>query len=144
MDYIKQLVKELVEEHGTNDPYCIALDMGIDIDEYPFNKRINGMIYKITGKTVIVLNSNLPALLKKFVLAHELGHQLLSPVNTGYFFLTEYTLLAPNLEREATMFAVELLMWGEKIEHSETIEHLARRVGIPVEVLIKCIHNISL
>ncbi len=134
MNHIARSVKQIVEEFGTNDPYRLARMMGIDIDEFPF-RRVRGLILDIAGKVTIVLNSNLPEWLKRFVLAHEIGHRLLSPQGTGYFFLAEHTLMDTDVECEANRFAVELLTWGEQPEQDETLEHFAARVGMPAEMM---------
>jgi len=134
VDYIKQSVKQLVEEYETSDPYRLAQAMGIDVDEFPF-RRIKGLILKIAGRVTIVLNSNLPEWLKRVVLAHELGHRQLSPQGMGYFFLAEYTLMESKVEYEANKFTVELLTWGERPEIDETLEQFAARVGVPVEMM---------
>ena len=132
--YIKKSVKQLIEEHETNNPYRLAQAMGIDVDEFPF-RRIKGLILEIAGMVTIVLNSNLPEWMKRVVLAHELGHRQLSPQGTGYFFLTEYTLMESRVEYEANKFAVELLTWGENPEIDETLEKFAIRIGVPVEMI---------
>ncbi|GAV24766.1 ImmA/IrrE family metallo-endopeptidase [Carboxydothermus islandicus] len=134
MDYVKQTVKQLVEEYETNDPYILAQSLGIDVDEFPF-RRIKGLIIEIAGKVTIVLNSNLPAWFKRLVLAHELGHRKLSPQGVGYFFLADYTLMESKIEYDANRFAVELLTWGEEPDLDETMEHFAARIGLPKEML---------
>ncbi|NHM25854.1 ImmA/IrrE family metallo-endopeptidase [Desulfofundulus sp. TPOSR] len=98
----------MIEEHGTSNPYRLAQEMDIDIDEFPF-RQIKGLILEIAGRVTIVLNSNLPEWLKRFVLAYELGHRLLSPRGVGYLFLAEHTLMESKVEYEANKFTVELL-----------------------------------
>ncbi|WP_172613421.1 ImmA/IrrE family metallo-endopeptidase [Moorella sp. E306M] len=134
LDYIRQSVKQLVEKYKTNDPYRLAQEMGIDVDEFPF-RRIKGLILEIAGKVTIVLNSNLPAWLKRVILAHELGHRQLSPRGAGYFFLAEHTLMESRVEYEANRFTVELITWDEKPELNETLEQFAARVGLPVDMM---------
>jgi len=134
LNYIKQSVNQLVNEYKTNDPYRLAQEIGIDIDEYPF-RQIKGLILEIAGMITIVLNSNLPDWLKRVVLAHELGHRQLSPQGAGYFFLAEYTLMESRVEYEANKFAVELLTWGENPEIDETLEKFASKIGVPVEMM---------
>jgi len=134
MDYLKGAIKQLVEEHETTDPYRLARFLDIEIDEFPFRDRIKGLILEIAGKTTIIINSNLPGWLKRVVLAHELGHRLLSPQGVGYFFLSEYTLMESKVEYEANRFTVELLTWGEEPECGETLDCFAARVGLPVEM----------
>ncbi|NPV80684.1 MAG: ImmA/IrrE family metallo-endopeptidase [Firmicutes bacterium] len=134
MDYIRQTVECIVQEHDTRDPYRLAQAMGIDVDEFPF-QRIKGLIIELVNRTVIVLNSNLPDWYKRLVLAHELGHRQLSPQGAGYFFISECTFMESKVEYEANRFAVELLAGDQKPEIDETLEQFAGRVGVPVEMM---------
>lgn len=135
-DYISNSVKEIIEEYGTNDPYRIADELGIVVDEFPF-RRIKGMVIKIAEKVTVVLNSNIPEWMKRFILAHELGHHELSPQGIGYFFLTEHTLMETKAEYEANRFAVELLTFSCEPEPGETLERFAARFGVPKDLLAR-------
>lgn len=134
MDYIKQSVRQLVKEHETRNPYRLAKALGIEVDEFPFRK-IKGMIIEVGEKVLIVLNALLPEEFKSLVLAHELGHRVLSPRGAGYFFLAECTLAEPKVEYEANRFMVELLAGDEDPEVGETLEQFAARVRLPVEMM---------
>jgi len=134
VDYIRETVECVVQEYGTRDPYHLAQAMGIDVEEFPF-QRIKGLIIEIAQQVVIVLNSRLPDWYKRLVLAHELGHQQLSPKGAGYFFISECTLMEPRVEYEANRFAVELLAGNEEPGLDETLEQFAARVGVPVEMI---------
>lgn len=92
-NYISQAVQYLVGEQETNDPYRLARQLGIQVDEHPFRGRIRGMVLNIAGQVTVILNANLPGWLKRVVLAHELGHLVLSPKGYGYFWLAEHTLM---------------------------------------------------
>ena len=134
MDYIRETVECVVQEYGTRDPYRLAQAIGIEVDEFPF-RRIKGLIIELFNQTIIILNSNLPDWYKRLVLAHELGHQQLSPQGVGYFFISEYTLMESKVEYEANRFAVELLAGGQEPEVDETLEQFAARVGVSVEMI---------
>ena len=133
MDYIRETVECVVQEYGTRDPYHLAQAMGIDVGVSL--QRIKGLIIEIAQQVVIVLNSRLPDWYKRLVLAHELGHQQLSPKGAGYFFISECTLMEPRVEYEANRFAVELLAGNEEPGLDETLEQFAARVGVPVEMI---------
>ena len=134
VNYIEQSVKQLVEENETNDPFRLAKAMDIEVDEFPM-RNVKGMIIEVAGKVTVVLNSKLPAWLKRVVLAHELGHRQLSPQGAGYFFLAEHTFMESKVEYEANRFAVRLLTWGEEPEPGETLEQYAARVGLPMKIV---------
>lgn len=133
--YIRQAVDGLVYSCGTRDPYSIADFLGIEVDEYPFRSRIKGMVVEASDGVCIAINSVLSSPWKRFVLAHEIGHVQLSYKGVGYFFLSEYTLMLPLVEREANLFAMELLAGDEQPYWEETVEQFAARVGIPAEMM---------
>lgn len=135
MQYIRQAVDELVCSCETRNPYCIARYLGIDVHEYPFRGAIKGMVIRIAGRMCVAINSALPEPWKRFVLAHEIGHVQLSTEGAGYFFISEHTIMLPLVEREASLFAVELLVGDEQPYWGETAEQFAARVGVPVEVV---------
>ncbi len=135
MQYVRQAVDELVCSCETRDPYCIARYLGTDVHEYPFRGAIKGMVIGIAGRVCIAINSALPMSWKRFVLAHEIGHLQLSVKGAGYFFLSEHTLMLPLIEREANLFAVELLVGDEEPYRGETVKQFAARVGVPAEMM---------
>lgn len=130
MDYIRQKVNLLINENMTCDPVELAKTLGIEICLRPFS-QIKGMFISICDKPVIILNSMLTENMRKFVIAHELGHYLLSPMGAGYFFITQNTLMETKIESEANRFAVELLTVNNPPAEGETIEQYANRIGIP-------------
>ena len=133
--YIRQAVDGLVCSCGTRDPYRVAEHLNIEVDEHPFRSGIKGMVVQASDRVCIALNSGLALPWKRFVLAHEIGHFRLSTKGVGYFFLSEYTLMLPLVEREANLFAIELLVGDEEPYWGETVEQFAIRMGIPVEMV---------
>lgn len=134
MDYIRRSVHSLVQRYGTSDPYELAQALGIEIDEYPFTK-IKGIAFEAQGEKLIVVNSTLSWAMKRLVVAHELGHHVLSLGDAGYFFLTTFTLMEPKVEYNANRFAVELVTYGKRPCLSETLEQFAGRTGVPLELI---------
>ncbi len=92
-------------------------------------------ISPLSGQTYIALNEQLDELAKQTVLAHELGHFMLSPPNFGYFYIRANTNLDVKLEREANPFAVGLMSCGRPPELGETLDEYARRIGVPAELV---------
>lgn len=133
--YIRQAVDGLVCSCGTRDPYRIADSLNIEIDEYPFRSNIKGVVIEASEQVCIAINSMLSEPWRRFVLAHEIGHVRLSTKGVGYFFLSEYTLMLPLVEREANIFAMELLIGDERPRWGETAEQFAARVGVPAEMV---------
>ncbi|MHB1418880.1 MAG: ImmA/IrrE family metallo-endopeptidase [Bacillota bacterium] len=132
---IVKSVKNLITQFGTRDPIQIAEQLGMTVIPYPFG-RIKGLIMEIHGHKFIGVNSRLPRIIQKALIAHELGHGLLSPAGVSYFFLVEKTLFrADKQERTANQFAAELLIGEEPAEYGETLEEFAKRLGIPLELV---------
>ncbi len=133
--YIRQAVDELVYLCESRDPYCIAEHLDIEVNEHPFRSSIKGMVIRVADRNCIAINSGLSTPWKRFTLAHELGHFRLSYKGVGYFFLSEHTLMLPLVEREANLFALELLSGDEQPYWGETVEQFSARVGVPVEMV---------
>lgn len=134
MDYIQQKIDKLVKKNMTRDPFELAKALGINIFYYPFSK-IKGMIITVFEKKIIIINSSLSENLQRVVLAHELGHYTLSPSGSGYFFITQNTLMESKIEYEANRFAAELLVGDEEPIEGETIEQYANRLGVPLDMI---------
>lgn len=113
---IKIRVRELIEKHGTRDPKCIADNLGIDIIYKSYSNNTKGYFINILGQSYIVINSNLDEWEERIVLAHELGHAILHN-NEDIYFIKNHTLfpVAP-LEKEANIFASELLIDADDID----------------------------
>jgi Zn-dependent peptidase ImmA (M78 family) len=79
------------------------------------------MVINILGRNIIALNSRLNNYGQRLILAHELGHFALSPRGTGYFFISENTLMESKFEYEANRFAIELLAGDEEPDDGESI-----------------------
>lgn len=79
----------------------------------------------------IFLNENLSHAEKKLIMAHELGHAIMHRKQNCYFIRNKTLLLNSKTEREANMFAAELLIDDELImEHRDfTIAQLSRLTG---------------
>lgn len=135
MHYIRQAVNDLVCTWETRDPYRICEYLGIEVDQYCFRDNIKGLTIRVSGRTLVAINSMLPRQWKRFVLAHEIGHNQLSSKAAGYFFLSEHTFMEPLIEREANRFAVELLAGHDEPMRDESMERFATRVGVPLEMM---------
>lgn len=83
-----------------------------------------GVCYEVSGRKIILINSNLDENEKRYVCAHELGHAILHP-KLNYSFLATETLFSPQkIEREADIFASELLISDDTFSLSE-FEHMS-------------------
>lgn len=67
----------------------------------------------------------------RMVMAHELGHAILHRKNNCYFIKNKTLLLNSKVEKEANLFAAELLISNEMIleNYNYTTEQFARLLG---------------
>ena len=112
IDYISRVVNDLIQKYKTRDPYelCDALgirvrlkDLGTDIKAYYFyQSRIRN----------IVLNERVTEIVRRILVAHELGHDRLHidvAMLKGFQEIELFGRLIPT-EYEANLFAAELLI----------------------------------
>lgn len=132
---IGTLVDKLVAKYNTNCPFEIASIFGIEVDLFPFENNIKGLLLKSPEESHIGINQFLPDYLQRTVLAHELGHYFLSSPG-GYFFLVEHTLMQYSKEEiKANLFAAELLIRDEQPMPGETLQQFAARIKMPYEIV---------
>ena len=132
---VKEIIQTLIMEKGTSSPFKLSKIFKIGI-LYEDLGTMLGYYSKDYRFKFIHINQNLPSRMQRFVCAHELGHALLHPdVNTP--FLTQYTLFSKSkIERQANIFAVELLLPDDLLlEHSEiSLYNIAAELGIPTKL----------
>ena len=147
LDIAIQLAQTHYERYKAACPWAadminmICEDYGVQIDEYPMeNSRFTGMLWNDNGKYIIVINPSLPRTRLLFTLAHELGHFLMHRWYQPSFFCTRiYGQSTDPKERQANVFAAELLMPLDKIKHFAKlgldIKKTARCMGVSEEAL---------
>lgn len=128
----KYLAETIIKKYQTNNPFKIAKARGIFI-RYKSLGEILGYFNTYKQIKMIHINQDLNSIDKRFVCAHELGHELQHPkINTP--FLRRNTLFSvAKIEREANSFAVELLLPDSILrEYQDTSFYtLAALAGIP-------------
>lgn len=118
-----------MQKYETRDPQRLANELNILVYRQDLGECQGCYIY-MKRRKCIFLDQNLEEQEEKMVLAHELGHAVLHRKKNCYF-LREKTLLLPGIEREANIFAAELLIPEETIlEYPDySTEQLARLLG---------------
>ena len=133
---VHNIVEQTVHKYGTRSPYELAERMGIIVQKNNLG-AIRGYYFKKYRIKQIILHNDLSESDERFVLAHEIGHAVLhEDVNTP--FLMGNTLFSKNkFEREANLFAIELLVPDETIIENPdlTLEQLARMTGYQERLL---------
>ncbi|MFD2613573.1 ImmA/IrrE family metallo-endopeptidase [Paenibacillus gansuensis] len=128
-----KLTKKLIQRFKTNDPFVIAKGLNINVKFESFHDGTRGLYYRVLRRRFIVIHEGLDDTWKRFICAHELGHDRLHN-GLNRFWLDEHSFFTPGkFEREATEFAVLLLSKGTQISDCTTIYEAALNAGIPVE-----------
>ncbi len=164
--FIRDLAeKVLMKYHPKNgpavDPAEIAKSLGIEVKLERVDDGLSGFLYRDskTNRTIIGANSRHHANRRKFTIAHELGHFLLHKAEKvhlderkpGGFVLQWRDQNSSTgedlLEREANLFAAELLMPAKALEKDlrnqnvdlledeDFLKNLSKKYGVSVQAL---------
>lgn len=101
---------------------------------------IKGFCLYHSRRHVITVNSDLPEILQRIILAHELGHVILHR-GSGVRCFHEVSLFDESslLEKDANLFAAELLLRDEDVLEALnsdcTFFEAAARLNVPAEML---------
>ena len=140
MENINRKIRRLVSYYtrlcGSRDPVAIAQFAGIGIHICPLGD-IAGNYMLLKRKRWILINDSIDkdSPFFRVVVAHELGHALLHRTENCAFIKRHTLLLTSGIEREANMFAAELLIDKELIAEYETTDQFCRGTGYPRELL---------
>ena len=140
MENINRKIRRLVTYYtrlcGSRDPVAIAQFAGIGIHICPLGD-IAGNYMLLKRKRWILINHSFDkdSPFFRVVVAHELGHALLHRTENCAFIKRHTLLLTSGIEREANMFAAELLVDKDLISEYETTEQFCRGTGYPKELL---------
>ena len=140
MENINRKIRRLVTYYtrlcGSRDPVAIAQFAGIGIHICPLGD-IAGNYMLLKRKRWILINDSIDkdSPFFRVVVAHELGHALLHRTENCAFIKRHTLLLTSGIEREANMFAAELLVDKDLISEYETTEQFCRGTGYPKELL---------
>ena len=119
IEQISDAAKQLKKKYDETDPERLAEQMKILVSREPmglFNGCCKGFFLIYRRKKHITINSDLPILLQKVVLAHELGHCVLhSDFSSAAFHEVTLFDTTDKKEYEANVFASELLLSDEAV-----------------------------
>lgn len=134
----RRLIRYYVGMIGSRDPVKIADHANIRIAILPLGE-IAGNYKLIKRKRWIFVNDNIPtdSPLFQVVVAHELGHALLHRKENCAFIRNHTLLLTSGIEREANMFAANLLISDSMLQEYAgfTREQFCVCTGYPKELI---------
>lgn len=132
---VKETVLNLINKHGTSDPFKIAESMGIEVIFESLGSSM-GYFSCLYRTAIIHINDNLSYEKQLLTCAHELGHIILHPeINTAFLKAnTHYP--HTRYEHEANTFMIELL-FQQSGDQILTIEDANEHYGISEKMISK-------
>lgn len=127
---IKDIIRKLIQKYKTANPFELAEALNVILLYVPL-KDVNGFYHYYNRNHLIYLSDTLSEVECRRVLAHELGHLILHK-DTNAIFLSKHTSLpTQRYEKEADIFASELLISDDDILDNPhyTINQLACLTG---------------
>lgn len=106
---IKRLVAYYIKKCNSRNPFDIAKYLNIQIQIGPLGSRCGCYMF-LKNHRCIFLNENLSEHEMQLVMAHELAHAILHRKQNCYFIRNKTLLLNSKTEKEANIFAAELLI----------------------------------
>lgn len=139
---IRGIVDYYVKKYNTRNPFILASNLNVEVQIGDMGQR-SGCYMFLKNHRCIFLNQNLTDSEKRLVMAHELGHAIMHRKQNCYFIRNKTLLLNSKTEREANLFAAELLIEDELImEYKDfTIAQLARLTGYEEKLIELRIKN---
>ena len=127
---IKRLVAYYTKKCNSRNPFDIAEYLNIQIQIGPLGSRCGCYMF-LKNHRCIFLNESLPDHEMQLVMAHELAHAILHRKQNCYFIRNKTLLLNSKTEKEANIFAAELLIPDEVLleNYNYTINQLSRLLG---------------
>jgi Zn-dependent peptidase ImmA (M78 family) len=142
-DEIIKSAAKLKAKFGETDPFMLCSLLGIPVCFSAMGKgkdAIKGFIIKSNRIKAITVNSDLPYMLQRIIVAHELGHAMLH-ADSGMHAFHELALFdeSSRCEKEANLFASELLISDDDffgaLDDGQSFFRAASSLIVPPELL---------
>ncbi len=137
MTWIKDVVDGLIELYQTRNVYELlsVLDIILIRIDLPDGEK-GRFLRDMFNNEYIFISSNLTKQEEKIVIAHELGHLILHTSLTTSYYNNNHLLVKNKIEKEANIFAAELLI-PDYIETCEdtTFQQLACSLEVTEELI---------
>ena len=129
MEQISNEVAEIKRRYDETDPFRLCMAMSIQVLYESMGKdsdACKGFFMENCRIRTITLNSDLPKVIQRIILTHEIGHAVMHRKSTGLHAFHEFGLFdeASQMEYEANLFAAEFLL-----EDQDVFETLNRDIS---------------
>lgn len=136
--YVKSKATQCIRKFDTRNPFMIADALNVEVF-YANLGRVAGYYQYIKRHRCIYIHSDLKYHDARIVMAHELGHAILHRTENCRFLENKTLLLTSKIERQANIFAAELLIPDDLIYKTEyegfTCRQIAYAEGLSEELL---------
>lgn len=132
---IKGEAAALMRKYGTSDPFDLCESLGIKI-AYEDLGSLLGAYQRSCRMQYIYINSSLDEIRARQTCAHELGHARLHSKENVFFMCTSTFFVTGKNEREANIFAAELLVPDVNLTPGATIQEIAAEYGVSQELVV--------
>jgi len=133
---LQTTVDKLVFKHRSTCPFEIAKQRGIKVLYDDLGAQTRGIYYYQFRQRYILISNKLSEDWQRVICAHELGHDVLHR-GINRFFVDDHTFyIAGKFERQANIFAIQLLTQLDSINNNESISDYFKRLELPQEMLI--------
>ena len=142
-DYISRIVQKLKKKYRTDDVWELCDAMNVIINPVPMGSgstAVKGFFIRSARMKVITINSDLPEIIQRIIVAHEICHAMFH-CRSGIHAFHEVALFDQNsiMEKEANLFAAEYLLSDEKVfdvlNRDTTFFSAASALYVPAELL---------
>ncbi len=120
IEQISGKVSKMTKYYGETDPVKLCNTMNIIILYEQMGRSpdaCKGFFIEHCRIRTVTVNSDLPDVIQRIILAHELGHAALHRNSTGLHAFHEFSLFdeTSHMEYEANLFAAELLLDDQQV-----------------------------
>ncbi len=115
MDQISDTVAMIKRRYDETDPFKLCRAMKIKVLYESMGRDrdcCKGFFMEQSRIRTITINSDLPHVIQRIILAHEIGHAVMHRKSTGFHAFHEFGLFdeTSHMEYEANLFAAEFLL----------------------------------
>ena len=137
-------VHRLIKKYDETDPFRLVKAMGLILVLQPMGTDagcVKGFFMRHNRINAIVINSSLPRIMQRIVLAHEIGHSVLHSKKGTFATFHETSLFSGYdfSEYEANLFASELLLSDETVmdamQQEQCFSQISSELLVPPEIL---------